>query len=317
MDGLMKRLLCILGLVLLAACVTTQYGKIPASQLTDDQLIGDLISVYSKLGILQQRMGLLAAIRPQPSYVLRGSTISTASGSAYVSGNNIYGSAMASSQSTYWLEDQTAMARAVNTVLMVTQQLNYEMIENRRVALETEAYRRIHDREYNNKRIVASFWAQNPDLQNEQLLIGCVTPWVQKLNPDDDLEHVLPLVAENARGFIKRRSQPGYSGLWVGVFSEKVTLADGQKGDWVDYISVQISGDGDKITGEGLLYTGPKFTIQGTLDGDKLIGKVINTTPGYEWDADFSLAASPTKIAGTYYGKAVNATYEGSVTFIR
>jgi hypothetical protein len=313
----MRRLLCISGLVLLAACVTTQYGNIPVSQLTDDQLIGDLYSVYSKLGILQQRISLLAAIRPQPSYVLRGSTISSASGSAYVSGNNIYGTAMGSSQSTYWLEDQTAMARAVNTVLTVTQQLNYEMIENRRVALETEAYRRIHDREYNNKRILANFWAQNPDLQNEQLLVGCVTPWVQKLNPNNDLEQLLPLVADNARGFIKRRSQPGYSGLWVGVFSEKVTLSDGQKVDWADYISVQISGDGDKITGEGFLYTGQKFTIQGTLDGDKLIGKVVNTTPEHEWDADFSLGASTTKIAGTYYGKAPNETYEGTVTFIR
>lgn len=303
-------------LLLTVSCATTRYGNIPAPQLTDNQLVEDLYSVYSQLGIVQQRISFLMAIRPTPSYVLRGSTISTATGSAYISGNNIYGSASGMSQSTYWLEDQTALARGVNTLVTITQQINHEMLENRRVVLEAEAWRRINDKEYNNKRIVDNFFAKNPDLKNEMLLVGCVAPWVQALNPNVDLENLLPRVAVGVREVLKKRStNTDHSGFWFGLFSETITLADGQKVEWADYLSVQLVEKDGKVTGRGMLYTGQSFEFDGELKDGKLVGKVVNKAQA--WDAHFALDSSLTQISGQYYGSGQQQTYVGTVTMIR
>jgi len=96
---------------LFPACETTRYGSIAAPQLTDQELVEELYAVYSKLGIVEQRIGLLLAIRPSPSYVIRGYTTSSASGWAYTRGNTTYGYASGTAQSTYWMEDQAAVAQ--------------------------------------------------------------------------------------------------------------------------------------------------------------------------------------------------------------
>lgn len=297
-------------------CATTRYGNIPASQLTDDQLVEELYSVYSQIGIVRERISFLMAIRPTPSYVLRGLTTSTAIGSAYISGNNIHGSAYGMSQSTYWLEDQTAFARGINTLVTITQQINLEMLESRRVTLEAEAWRRITDKEYNNNRIVNNFFAKNPDLKEELLLVGCIAPWVQSLNPNMDLENLLPRVAGAVREVVKRRSAiTNYSGPWFGLFSETITMADGQHVEWTDYLLLHLVEKDGKVNGQGRLYTGQSFELAGELKNEKMVGKVVDKAQA--WDADFSLDCSLTRLSGQFSGSGQQQTFTGVVILIR
>jgi len=200
-------------------------------------------------------------------------------------------------------------------MITFAQQMNLEMLKRRRVALEIEANRRIQDREYHDRRTIENFFARNPDLKDRLPLFACIAPWTQQYNPDKALEELLPLAGAATRKVVQSESQANYGGAWFGVFSEVVTLADGQKVNYADYVAIELASNGDQLSGEGVLFTGHKFRIEGRNDGGKFIGEVVNMTE--KWNAKFSCDLASTKISGPYSGAGAGQTYEGTVMLLR
>lgn len=304
---------CVL-LLLTLGCATTKYAGLQPSQLTDEQLIQELYSVYTALGIAQQKIAYLAAIKPPPSYVLRGSSSYHFSGTAYSAGNSTMFSGAGSGQSTYWMEDQNALGRGINDIFVAVHTIRAKNLDRRRVQLEQEADRRIRERNEQDTKIVLDFFERNPDMKEKPVLFLCVAAWVGKENTHMNLEEALNVTAQKTREVVSEDTS-NYSGVWYGIIAQTITDSTGRRATLVDYLRIAFNQDGDLLTGNGESVSGAQLTIQGRLENGELTGTAVNRTAGT--NSQFSGIVAPTQISGAFSGAGVGQTFEGTVTLVR
>jgi hypothetical protein len=310
-----RRFYSLAVLLLVAGCATTKYAGFQPNQLTDEQLIQELYSVYSTLGVVRQKIAYLIAIKPPPSYVLRGSSSYNVSATAYTVGNSTMLSGTGSGETTYWTEDQNALGRGINDMAVAIHTIRAKNLDRRRVQLEQEANRRIRERNERDTKTVLDFFEKNPDMKERPVLLLCVAAWVGKENAHKNLEEALNLTARKTRDIVGSEDPTTYSGVWYGIVAQTVTGSNGARGTFVDYLRVSFKQDGDLLTGDAESVSGAQLTIQGRLENGKLTGTTVNRTAGT--NSQFSGIVAPTQVSGTFSGAGVGQTFEGTVTLVR
>jgi hypothetical protein len=306
-----------MGALLLAGCAAnTPYAGMPVGELSDVELVEELVGSVEGLGESIYKTQLLIATRPDPAYVLTSSQGSfqgqiTSDYNFYTMPAGYRVSGTATTQ--YQYADANAGARLGNSIATMISRSREKSYRKRGQEVWEELTARIEDERQRMTTIVEEFFRNNPDLAQRRTLVTVVTPWVAADSP----ESASPTeVLESAKGRIEGMERGvGLSGDWFGVLAQTTTLEDGSTVAFNEFLQISIVDDAGELTGRGTLGSGEVVQLQGTVDGTRVTGAVANTTSAINVAVQGVVLAD--QITLEYEGVGPGQTLTGTAVLLR
>jgi hypothetical protein len=308
----------------MSACAAqTQYSNFTPQQLSDEQLIGEIESAAAGLGATINSNAYLMAVRPEPAYVLTSSTTAfsgtlNARYNAYSmpvgygtqTRGSINGSVSGQSNTQYQYTDVNAAARLGNSIAMAISQARERKYRQRAEEVWQEYQSRVASRRYQAEARIATFFSANPNLLQKRMLVAAVAPWAaaEGGSPEETLERTKNMISTMNRG-------PGLSGTWYGMFSQKSVTETGETIAFSQFVRLDLTEKGGRITGDGLIGSGEVLSLTGELAGSRLSAAVANTTSAI--NVQLTGIVAPTQITGEFEGGGAGQHISGSVTLLR
>ncbi len=221
--------LAIVLAALSAGCVSTPFKGIPASTLTDDQLISELGSVYAQLGASAVGLGQLRSMLPPPDLRITAQSFTSIYLTTNFVADTAYTSGSAYTTTRYDVYDANEISRSLNQIAQGIQLGRMRELNARRAALETEyesriAYRRLRAREMHDA--IAGFFTDHPRLREETRLLETILPWEEA----DYFRETLARLAFEAERVVADREAGVSTGRWYGTLELRVETPDGSAG---------------------------------------------------------------------------------------
>jgi hypothetical protein len=308
-----------------AGCAAqTKYRGISVANLSDEQLVEELVSAVQGLGMTINRTQYLMAVRPEPAYVLTSST-STFSGVLNANYNtfsmpvgygtstygNIIGSTYDVSSTQYYYTDVNAGARLGNAIATAISQAQETAYRNRGQEVWSEFQRRVETRRAATERLIQEFFSAHPDLESRRLLVAAVAPWAAAEGSTDGLQTL-----ERSRKIIEGLSRgPGLSGTWYGMLSQTTRTDQDQEVAFNAFMRIKLVEDQGRLVGKGELGSGEVIELNGRVNGQQIRGAVANTTSAI--NVSFSGIAASSQITAEYEGIGVGQRLTGTVVLLR
>jgi hypothetical protein len=236
-------LICYLIGSLLGCSITSEtiYGDIPVPNLSDEQLIQEMESIYLSLGQKFNKAEFLMAIMPDPAYVLT-SSYTTFSGvysvnmTTYTMPNG-YGSGMfsGSGMTHYQYTDANAAIRGLILIAQLVNESKIRQLQERGYNIVVEFRRRTEEKRKNVEMEIEQFFVRNPDLREKKTLLAAILPWVASEKTFKSNTEMLDYAGNIARGL---RTSKNLLTTWYGTFSQIDRFQDGTTQAWSNFITV-------------------------------------------------------------------------------
>lgn len=303
----------------------TRYAGTPVADLTDVQLVEELVSSLEGLGIEVDRTSYLMAIRPEPAYVLTSSTTTfagtinaTYSGYAMPVGYGTHlsgivtGTVRGGGRTQYQYTDVNAAARLGNSLALAISQARQQAYRQRGLDVLGEYEWRVLLRRQETERVIFEFFASNPHLQDRNKLVAAVAPWAAAEGYAEGAA-----VLERAGEIVSNLpSGPGLSGRWYGLFSQTSRLDGGEVFAFSEFVQVALEETEEgRVTGEGLLGSGEVIEFDGELENNRIAAVVANVTSGI--NVEFSAIPGETQMTGEFAGYGAGQRVSGTVALFR
>ncbi len=309
---------------MISCAAPTLHGNLQISALSDFQLIEELTSALTGVGVTTDRAAYLMAIRPEPAYVLTSSstvfsgTVNTTF-NAYAMpvgyGAAVYGSTQGTvtgvASTQYRYADVNATARLANSIAQSIYQAKQKKCRQRAEAVWQEYQGRAARRRQEMELLITSFFDSHPELNSRRMLVAAIAPWVAAegaSDPRNTLEKAGQLATSLRRG-------EGVTGPWYGMFSQTSRLDNGETVGFSQFVRLELSQIGNHITGKGLLGSGEVIELTGQADGARMTAAVANTTSAI--NVSLSAVAAPSQITGEFAGAGVGQRIAGTVVLLR
>jgi hypothetical protein len=296
----------------------TIYGDIPVPNLSDEQLLQEMESIYLSLGQKFNKAAFLMAIMPDPAYVLT-SSYTTFSGVYSVNmasytmprGYRTYGSGtfFGSGITQYQYTDANATIRAIILIAQLVNESKIRQLQERGYSIVVEFRRRVEEKWRKMEMAIEQFFVMNPDLRERKTLLAAILPWVasEKTFKSDNemLEYAANIVRE-------LRTSKNYT--WFGTFSQIDRLPDGTTVAGSNYIKVNTRIVGNVLTGRGILGSGEVVSLQANIKDGKWRGVVTNETMGVSFECQGTI--TDTEFTASYWGSAWGRYLQGTVVLL-
>jgi hypothetical protein len=299
----------------------TLYGDIPIANLTDEQLVREMESIYISLGRRYSRAELLMAIKPDPAYVLT-SSYTTFSGSYSVNmttyrmpyGYRGYGiGTLSGSASTqYHYSDANAFIRGIITIGQLVNESRIRRLQERGYSIVVEFRKRAEERRKDVEMEIEQFLTKNPDLKERRTLLAAILPWAASERSFQSNIEILEYAGNIARE-LRVAKKP--SKIWYGTFSQIDRFRDGTTLAGSNFITTTTQVIGDVLTGKGILGSGEIVSLQARIKDGKWKGVVTNETGGASFECQGVI--TETEFTATYWGSALGRYLEGTVVLMR
>lgn len=306
------------------ARATTLYTGVPAAQLTDEQLVEEIVSAAEGLGMSVDRTMYLIAARPEPAYVLTSST-STFAGTMNATYNAysmpvgygvsthgaMRGNYSGASTTRYQYTDVNAAARLGNAIAVAINQRKEAAYRRRGQEVWTEYQSRVEQRRLAMEELISDFFAANPSLQNKRMLMAAVAPWVAAeagSDPERTLIQSKDVIENLTRG-------EGVTGSWYGMFSQTTLAQSGETVSFSEFVKLELVEHNGQVTGSGILGSGEVIELDGTLTGPQLSAAVANTTSAI--NVTLSAIAASSQITGEFRGSGPGQSMTGTFVLLR
>ena len=272
----MKRLTFAFSLLILLclSCASTPYRGIPASKLTDNQLVEELRYVYKELGVSTSNLNSAILNRPAPQYKITATSFTDMSWNTNYYGNTSYSKGTATTTTNYQVRQNYNDPATVgyNAGLMVAR-LTVDSLNKRRKELEPELDRRIAQQEAQEREdqnVMKNFYAAHPSFYNEIPLLQAILPWEETENYKETLNRI----AFEAETVLASRSTGGVSGKWYG----NLLVREQGAGTYTDPTTLLVRGnidDTETSTKMDLVFqSGAPVNVIGVINENIFQGKV-------------------------------------------
>jgi hypothetical protein len=262
----------------------TIYGEIPVPNLSDEQLIQEMESIYLSLGQKFNKAAFLMAIMPDPAYVLT-SSYTTFSGVYSVNrasytmprGYRTYGSGTfaGSAITQYQYTDANATIRAIILIAQLVNESKIRQLQERGYSIIVEFRRRAEEKWKKMEMAIEQFFVMNPEFKERKTLLAAILPWVASEKTFESGTEMLEYAANIIR---ELRTSKNYT--WFGTLSNINRFPNGTTEAGSEYIKVNTRIVGNVLTGRGILGSGEVVSLQANLKDRKWKGVVTNETGG-------------------------------------
>lgn len=309
---------------LIACAANTKYTGVAVETLNDEQIAEELTSAVKGLGMAADRTTYLMAMRPEPAYVMTSSS-STFSGTMNASYNSysmprgygvatigtVQGAVRGATTTQYQYTDVNAGARLGNAIATAISRSQQGKYQHRADEVWKEYQLRSERRRRSTEMDIASFFNAHPDLESRRMLVAAVAPWVAAQAVgygQGTLERAAVVIAGMIRG-------QGVSGPWYGMFSQTSILASGETVAFSQFVKLDLSQVGSKVTGKGTLGSGEVIELEGQMDGPRMSAAVANTSSAI--NVALSGIAATSQITGEFSGSGAGQRLTGTVVLLR
>jgi hypothetical protein len=299
----------------------TIHGDIPVLNLSDEQLIQEMESIYNSLGQKFNKAQFLMAIMPDPAYVLT-SSYTTFSGiystnmTTYTMpyGYRAYGSSMftGSGITQYSYTDANASIRGLILVAQLVNESKIRRLQGRGYSIVVEFRRRADEKRKQVEMEIEQFFFSNPDLRERKTLLAAILPWVVSAKGFQSTSETLEYAGNVTRAL---RASEKFSNTWFGTFSQITRLPDGSTMAGSNFITTNIQIVGNVLTGKGTLGSGEVVSLQANIQEGKWKGVVTNETARASFQCEGIM--SETEFTATYRGSAWGRYLQGNVVLLR
>jgi hypothetical protein len=306
------------------ATATTTYRGVPATHLSDEQLVEELVSAAQGLGVTLNRTMYLMAARPEPAYVLTSST-STFAGTMNATYNaysmpvgygvatrgSMQGTITGTTATRYQYTDVNATARLGNAVAVAISQAREAAYRRRGQEVLTEYQARVQTRRFETEQLISSFFAAKPELQNKRMLVAAVAPWAAaegEADPRKTLMRTSDIIAGLSRG-------EGASGSWYGMFSQTTRTENGETFSFSEFVRLDLHERDGQVRGSGMLGSGEIIELSGTISGSEMSAAVANTTSAI--NVTLAAVTTPSQITGEFKGSGAGQRMSGTFVLLR
>jgi hypothetical protein len=260
--------------------------------LSDRELVDALEAVSRANGATVDRVALLAALKPQPAYVLSSSTATLfgtvpASYAVYslptTTVDAVYGDRfdqlLEPGRTTYHHLDCGALSRLLTDASITVRHQPLCRLRSRGAALIAEVTTRIERRRAPVEDALDDFFATHPDLSSKRMLLASVLAWGVGNAPagDDgsDSRRALESAAQTIASLPRGR---GLAGPWYGAVAHVIEVGGGDAVALNSFLRVDLTQQGTALRGRGVLGSGEAMALAATLEGDCLKGVAVNKT---------------------------------------
>ena len=299
----------------------TIHGDIPVPNLSDEQLIQEMESIYTSLGRKFNKAQFLMAIMPDPAYVLT-SSYTTFSGiystnmATYTmpNGYRTYGSGMFSGSgiTQYSYTDANASIRGLILVAQLVNESKIKRLQGRGYSIVVEFRKRAEEKRKQVEMEIDLFFTRYPDLRERKILLAAILPWVVSAKGFQSTIETLESAGNVARAL---RTSEKFSNTWFGTFSQVDRFPDGTTAAWSNFLTVNIRVIGNVLTGKGTTGAGEVVSLQATIEDGKWKGVVTNETARASFES--AGVMSDTEVTGSYRGFAFGRHLEGTAVLLR
>lgn len=255
----------VLALALLqASCVSTPYGSVAPSALSDEQLLAEIGEVYRQLGIADVGLDNLRRLMPPPTYQITANSFSTVTATGQTIGNTTYVTGTSLTTTRYEVTEASTVDRQLNQLAQSIQRIRISELQKRGVALGNEYQLRVINRRRQAEVVqerIRIFYATHPALRSETTLLQQVFPWVQ----EPTQEETLAALAAEAEAIIKDRDAGEVSGRWYGALGYLFSapgVAPGVPTTGNVRVDAGLMGDGV------VLAVATRFAVELRIEGD-------------------------------------------------
>ena len=316
--------LLLVTLLFVSCGANTLYRGVAVTSLSDEQLVGELVSAAQGLGVEVNRTMYLMAVRPEPAYVLTSST-TTFSGSAnatynaYVMptgyGATVYGTASGTvsgtSSTQYQYTDTRGAERLGNAIATAISRSRQAAYRRRGQEVIAEYQARVSRRRAETEQVIQEFFAQNPDLQARRTLVAAVAPWAAAQGIADNrgiLQRTKEIIGALPRG-------EGLTGTWYGTFAQTTTTTQGETFAFSQFVRLALTQRDNVLVVNGTLGTGEVIEFNGEVTRQDITAAVANTTSAI--NVKLTAVAATNQITGSFAGSGTDARLEGTFTLLR
>ena len=299
----------------------TIHGNILIPNLSDEQLIQEMESIYISLGKRFNKAEFLMAMMPDPAYVLT-SSYTTFSGIYSVNmttytmprGYRTYGSGMFSGSgiTQYQYTDANASIRGLLLVAQLVNESKIRRMQERGYSIVVEFRRRAEEKRKNMEMAIEQFFVRNPDLRFKKTLLAAILPWVASEKTFKSDTEMLDYAGNIARGL---RTSKKLLNTWFGTFSQIDRFSDGTTQAFSNFVFVNQRVIGNVLTGKGALGTGETVSLQANVKDGKWKGVVTNETAGVSFECEGVM--SDTEFTASYKGYAGGRFLQGTAGLLR
>jgi hypothetical protein len=299
----------------------TLYGDIPIQNLSDDQLIQEMESIYISLGRRFNKAEFLMAMMPDPAYVLT-SSYTTFSGTYSVNrttytmpnGYRTYGSGRFSGSgiTQYQYTDANASIRGLILVAQLVNESKIKRLQERGHGIVVEFRRRAEEKRRNIERAIEQFLVRNPDLRFKKTLLAAVLPWIASEKTFGSDTEMLDYAGRLVRAL---RTSEKLKHRWFGTFSQIDRFKDGTTQAFSNFVVVNQRVIGNVLTGSGTLGTGETVSLQANIKDGKWKGVITNQTVGISFECEGVM--TDTEFTASYRGNAMGRYLQGTAVLLR
>lgn len=314
------------GLVLcLTGCATTKYAGTPVAELSDEQLATELVSAGNELGVQLNQASMLAAMTPDPQYVMASSTTFTSGqmsadytaytmprGGGYQTQGNVAGTYSGTSTTNYNYYDANATQRSMYQLAAAVAQSRARANRERAEEVIEEMERRRDERNAAAQKTITAFFDEHPEMRSRRVLVGAIYPWVAAANPEMSAREQLEQTHNVAQSL---NQGPALDGRWFGVIEQVTTRPSGERVSLQEFLFMELAETDDGLVGRGLLASGEEIELYGQLDGIRLRAIAANRTSGINVEMEGSM--TPGQITGTYRGSGPSGNLAGNFALYR
>lgn len=296
----------------------TIYGDIPVPNLSDEQLIQEMESIYISLGKRFNKAEFLMAMMPDPAYVLT-SSYTTFSGTYSVNMTTYampqgyrLGTFSGSGITQYQYTDANASIRGLILIAQLVNESKIQRLQERGYSIVVEFRKRAEEKRKNIEMEIEQFFIRNPDISDRKTLLAAILPWVAAVKTfESDIEML------NFAGNIVRnlRASKESLNMWFGTFSQITRFPNGTTMAGSDFIYVKAQVVGNVLSGEGTLGSREIVSLQATIKDGKWKGVVTNETHGVSFECEGTM--TDTEFTASYWGSAFGRHLEGTVVLLR
>lgn len=298
----------------------TIYGNIPVSNLSDEQLIQEMESIYLSLGKRFNKAEFLMAMMPDPAYVLT-SSYTTFSG-AYSVNMTTYampygyrsGTFSGTTMTQYQYTDANASIRGLILIAQLVNESKIRRLQERGNGIVVEFRRRAEEKRKSIEMEIEQFLGGNPDLRFKKTLLAAVLPWVASEKTFGSDTEMLDYAGRLIRAL---RTSEKLKNRWFGTFSQINRFKDGTTQALSNFVVVDQRVIGNVLTGSGTLGTGETVSLQANINTKegKWKGVVTNETVGVSFECEGVM--TDTEFTASYKGYARGQYLQGTAVLLR